>query len=126
MMQALVLDDEASSQEVARCVLQRLGIERVECASNGARGILALRRMQTPPDLILCDIFMPEMDGIEFVNALVDLGFAGSLVFISGMDPQYIQVANTIAGGSGLRYLGAVLKPLRDEELREVLARHTA
>jgi len=120
-MRVLVLEDEWSSQEITRRALQRLGILDVTFAANGAQGIQFLERMKPQPDLILCDIFMPEMDGIEFVTTLTTRNFTGDLIFITGMDPQFVQVAQAIATGAGLRYLGSVLKPLTDAALQALL-----
>ena len=122
MMRVLVLEDEWSSQEITLRALQGIGISNVTFATNGTHGLKILDGAQEPPDLILCDVFMPEMDGIEFVTTLAERGFAGKLIFITGMDPQFIQVAQTIAVGAGLRYLGAVFKPLTDAALLELLS----
>ena len=121
MMRVLVLDDEISSQEVARRALQRAGISDVAFATDGASGLKILDRMEPKPALIICDIFMPEQDGIEIVHALVKRKFGGGLVLITGVDMDFLEVAKTISLQYGLRYLGSIQKPLRDEDLAAVL-----
>jgi YesN/AraC family two-component response regulator len=66
---------------------------------------------------------MPEMDGIEIVNALVERKFAGGLILVTGADTQFLQVAKTMAQDAGLRYLDAICKPLTDEALAPLLER---
>ncbi len=64
---ALVVDDEPQAREVLRRGLERAGW-RVAEAENGRA---ALERLaETPPQLILLDLMMPEMDGFEFVAKL--------------------------------------------------------
>ena len=63
----LVIDDEASVLDVARAYLEREGFV-VETASSGRRGLeLAERR---PPDLIVLDLMLPGMDGLEVCRRL--------------------------------------------------------
>jgi CheY-like chemotaxis protein len=61
----LVLEDNPEHRTVTRVMLERLGAE-VLLAANGAEGLDQLRRRT--PDLILCDLRMPGMDGIEFAR----------------------------------------------------------
>ena len=62
MNQILVIDDEISIVEVLRMFLQEEGYE-VEIALNGEEGLAALAKVQ--PDIVLCDIMMPVLDGEE-------------------------------------------------------------
>ena len=63
----LVVDDDANVRELLRLHLSAAGYE-VQAAEDAiAAGYLVLR---TPPDLIVCDVHMPHMDGFEFISAL--------------------------------------------------------
>jgi two-component system, OmpR family, alkaline phosphatase synthesis response regulator PhoP len=63
----LVVDDEASIRTIARAYLEQAGF-RVTCIDNGAEALrLALAE---PPDLILLDLNLPGMDGIEVAARL--------------------------------------------------------
>ena len=67
----LVVDDEAKMQRVLEIMLKRMGHE-VSCASNG---IDALKLLQAQPvDLVISDLRMPGMTGIELMQALRELG----------------------------------------------------
>jgi DNA-binding NtrC family response regulator len=63
----LLIDDDATIRRMLRVVLEREGHE-VREASNG-RDALRLER-ESPADLVITDIFMPEMDGVELILAL--------------------------------------------------------
>ena len=66
-MKIAIIDDEASVREMIRKQLEREGHNIVE-ADNGVTGLEVIR--STLPDLIICDIKMPEMTGDELFNAL--------------------------------------------------------
>jgi response regulator of citrate/malate metabolism len=121
MTRVLVLEDEASSQEITRCALQRAGITDITLAGDGETGLKMLGRMEPQPDLVICDIFMPEKDGIEIVGALVDHRFKGGLILVSGADAQYLHVAQTMAIHGGLHLLGVLQKPLQEHQLANLL-----
>ena len=63
----LVVDDDESIRELLRMHLSAAGYEVHVAADAIAAGYLVLR---SPPDLIICDINMPHMDGFEFIAAL--------------------------------------------------------
>ena len=63
----LVIDDEPQIRQLFRVALSRQGYT-VATASNGSDGLLALENAM--PDLILLDLAMPEMDGIQFLRVL--------------------------------------------------------
>ncbi len=60
----LALDDEPFMLGVLLHMLGRLGFDGVAAAENGASALAALASTR-PPNLILCDLNMPEMDGVE-------------------------------------------------------------
>ncbi len=61
----LVIDDEANMRHMLATVLKKAGYV-VETASDGSEGLKMIE--STPYDFILCDIKMPKMDGMEFLN----------------------------------------------------------
>jgi CheY-like chemotaxis protein len=66
-MLVLVIDDDVAVRAVLRDLLEMAGFEVVE-ASDGAEGIRTFRRQRA--DLIFCDVFMPERDGLETITEL--------------------------------------------------------
>jgi CheY-like chemotaxis protein len=64
----LLVEDDASTREATRRVLERLGFAAAE-AANGVEGLRWLDS-HSPPALILLDLMMPEMDGFAFLEAI--------------------------------------------------------
>jgi CheY-like chemotaxis protein len=65
----LVVEDHADSRELLRQVLEPLA-SRVLLAENGYEALAILRTDRRPPDVILCDLLMPAMDGLNFARRL--------------------------------------------------------
>ena len=118
----LVIDDEESSQELARLALQQLGFHEVVVVGDGVAGLKVLDWLRRPPAYVICDIFMPGADGIEMVNALAERKYQGGVVLVTGGDSQYLVIAKRIARFHGLNLLGSLLKPFTSDDLQRVLS----
>jgi len=86
----LVLDDDAFMLSLLGQMLARLDYKDVTTFTRGADAVDALKRDTEAFDLILCDLQMPEMDGVEFVRHLVDSRYTGALVLVSGEDSRIL------------------------------------
>lgn len=121
-LSVLVLDDDDFIHAVLRKHLNLLGFTRVQTVSDGLEGMAALDPMAQPPDVIICDIFMPQMDGIEFVAELVKRNFQGQLILMTGMNTDMLLVAQDIARMNGLQAFGVLSKPVTAKSLGLALA----
>ncbi len=81
MVKILVIDDERSIRNTLKEILGFEGYA-VEVAENGALGLEMAKA--TDYDIILCDIKMPEMDGIEVLEKIIELKPETTVVMISG------------------------------------------
>jgi len=63
----LVIDDDRLFLSLVRRLLEEQGHE-VRCAGHGVEGLTAYR--QQPADVVLCDLFMPEKEGLETIREL--------------------------------------------------------
>jgi len=80
----LVLDDEPVMLEIIRSTLFKLGFTDVATCDSGRQALDRLDGQGTDPDLILLDLNMPGMDGVEFLRKLVERHYAGSVILVSG------------------------------------------
>ena len=69
-LKILVIDDEVFIRKTIMRVLNDLGVEEVIDASNGAEGLMKIKELDGKFDIVLCDLEMPNMKGLAFVNEL--------------------------------------------------------
>ena len=125
----LLVDDDDYSLDFAYLMLGKLGFtqaQRVQIAHDAMEGLRTLDGMPQPPDFIICDVYMPDKDGFEFMAELAKRSYRGGVILVSGGDSQTLSVARLLAVENGLNVLGALTKPLQQDELRSMLFSNTA
>jgi CheY-like chemotaxis protein len=119
LLRVLLLDDDTFMLSLLEDMLAELGNFEVLCESDAKS---ALRRLATDaPGLLVCDLSMPDMDGIEFLHAAAEAGFRGHVMLLSGMDSGVRRSAERLAKAHGLQVLGAYKKPISQAELQDAL-----
>ena len=119
-LRVLLLDDDEMMLAMLEDMLAELGSFEVACASDARRGLAILA--DNPPGLLVCDLSMPDMDGIEFMHAAATAGFQGAVMLLSGMDPGVRKSAERLARAHGLNVIGAFPKPISLADLGQALA----
>jgi DNA-binding response OmpR family regulator len=115
MPTVLIIEDDADIAELVRHALERDGAFRVRVEADGAAGLA--RALETPPDLILLDLNLPGMDGMEICRALRDHDStrAVPLIMLTARVEESRRVAGLDAGADDY-----VSKPF---SIKELLAR---
>jgi len=111
-MRVLVIEDDEDFRTLALRWFRSYGIE-AEGAANGAEGLA--RQRAKPAGVVVTDIFMPEMEGIETIHDLCREFPEVKVIAMSGRDPRIKFDVFQVA-----RQIGAVRtfkKPFRFEEL---------
>lgn len=118
---ALIIDDDPIFRMVAEDALRVLGVEDVEIAEDGANGLKQIVSSDKTFDLILCDLQMPELDGVSVVRELANIRFAGALIIASSEAGSVISAVQRMAIMMGVRILGTIKKPLTVQALESLL-----
>lgn len=116
----LVVEDHAFQRTLLEQMLRTLGAAQVVGVANGKEAMKLLRAGDAHFDIVITDLMMPEVDGIELIPALRRLAQRVALVLAS-VDHASLEMAAVIARGHGVRVLGTIEKPVTPEKLRALL-----
>jgi CheY-like chemotaxis protein len=112
----LVLDDDSFMLEMLKDMLHTIGVREVYTEATTRHALATLA--EQGPDLLICDLALPDMDGIEFLQAAAERGFRGNVILLSGMDSGVRDAAGELARVLGLRVAGIFRKPIGLDQLR--------
>jgi two-component system response regulator YesN len=118
MYRILIADDEAYVRDlVAKSInLSTLNVEVVGCAEDGKQAIEMVKQLR--PDILVTDICMPQLSGLELIKAVKDTGVDLKTIIISGYD-DFVYAKTAMELGV-TNYL---LKPFLPDELFEVIGK---
>lgn len=116
MYSLLLVDDEKLILEALKSVFDwgKMGVAKIETARNGKEALEKVEWLQ--PDIIITDVKMPVMNGIDFTNRLRKQRKSSKIIFLSGYDEfDYVKEALAV---NAAEYL---LKPVNIDELKKVI-----
>jgi EAL domain-containing protein (putative c-di-GMP-specific phosphodiesterase class I) len=125
-LRVLVIDDQEHVRKWIRRVLKTLGISFVSEAEDGQAALALVTSPGSSFDLILCDLKMPNTDGIELIRAFSALRLETAVLLLSMEPERVLETSALLAEEQGLRVLGAIGKPLTVEKLEPLLKTVTA
>ena len=120
----VVVEDHDFQRRTVVQLLRNLGVGTVTDAPDGVQALQVLKA-GSAPDIIICDIDMPGMDGVEFVARVAESNLACAMVIASGLETKVLRAVEAIGASHGLHVLAALEKPLTARRLGEVLHRYT-
>lgn len=116
-MRVLIVDDEPLARERLKRMVDELpDYQVVATAENGNDAIGQVESVR--PEVVLMDIRMPEMDGLQAAAKLVDQKHPPAVIFCTAYDEYAVEAFDVQA-------LGYLMKPVNKEELGQALARAT-
>lgn len=115
----LIVDDEPDFGAFVRRVAEKLDFE-VKVTTN-PRAFKEIFRLFNPTVIVL-DIVMPDVDGIELVRWLATVHCTARIIIISGFDPNYTKIADVLGSAAGLTSITRLTKPISVAELGSALS----
>jgi DNA-binding response OmpR family regulator len=116
----LLIDDEPALAEFVATAARDSGFEPLVTARDDEfRSAFLANR----PDMVVLDLGMPGMDGVELLRFLADQNYRSSVLIVSGFDRRVLESAFRLGEALGLNMVGPLEKPVRFEELETILAR---
>jgi EAL domain-containing protein (putative c-di-GMP-specific phosphodiesterase class I)/ActR/RegA family two-component response regulator len=119
----LVVDDDPFMLKLLAHMLAQLGFTRVSTADSGRAALDQLEGAGEAPALILLDLNMPDMDGVEFVRKLVEHGYRGNLALVSGEEERVLQMASNLVHAHHVNMIGHLGKPFVMDRLAAIIER---
>lgn len=122
---ALVVEDSQVQREHLVNLLKVMEFGTVLEANDGADALRLLEaRGAEAVDLVLTDLDMPVMDGIELIRHLAERQLTRHLIVVSARDPRMLEVVEKMGSeDAGLHLLGTVAKPVKLNDLLATLQR---
>jgi CheY-like chemotaxis protein len=111
----LVVDDEAVVSRLVSRYLTHIGYQVLE-ASSGELALAVVNRRRPPIDVVLSDIVMPDMDGLELAAAVLAESPGPSVILMTGQLPEGVERIEVVR-----RIVQVVRKPVNLDGLRELL-----
>lgn len=116
MARILLIDDELDIRDSAAAVLQREGYD-VTVAKDAESGLQAVREQKF--DLVICDIIMPGVDGVQAINSIRDTNPEIKIIAISGggniglssYEPEAITTTAYLQAATEAGAYGVLTKP---------------
>lgn len=117
----LVVEDDWFQRRTVCRLLRQLGCESVHEAGDGQQALEWLP--QRPPGalLILCDLEMPEVDGITLLRGIRDAAPDAAVAICSAQEPAVLRTMRGFGGDLGINLVGVLAKPIERSELAQVL-----
>ena len=110
----LIVDDAAFMRMMIKDILSKNGYEVVGEAENGARAIEKYKELI--PDLVIMDITMPEVDGIQAVKEIKKINGDSKIIMCSAMGQQAMVIESIQAGARDF-----IVKPFQAERVVEAV-----
>ncbi|MCE9508099.1 MAG: EAL domain-containing response regulator [Alphaproteobacteria bacterium] len=121
----LVIDDDDFLQLATKNMLRSFNAAKILAAPNGIKALEILQVSNAEPiDIILCDLNMPGMDGMEFLRHLGESHYDVSVIVVSSHDDALIAAVKKMALAYGIRLLGSIQKPISRAQLEALILQH--
>ncbi len=113
----LVVDDNIVQRMQVVALCRELGVEMIYEAGSGAEALELLALLVLPPDVLIIDLEMPVMDGVELIEQLNERALSIPLIVASSREVVLINTVETMARNLGIPVVAGIRKPLQRESL---------
>lgn len=119
MMHIAVIDDSPTALNYMALALRKLGIKQITTTTNAVEALQWIKNDPNKYSVVITDLNMPVMDGMELVKELGMLQYPGSIIISSEMDGRIVQLAYDVAKHHKANLAGKIPKPysLKDVSL---------
>jgi EAL domain-containing protein (putative c-di-GMP-specific phosphodiesterase class I)/AmiR/NasT family two-component response regulator len=120
----LVVDDDDYVRTTIQRMLSAIGVRIVHQAQSAAGALEIAGRPSADIDVIVSDLEMPGVDGMEFLRLLSERRPGAAVLIVSGKDEDILRSVELMARAYGLEVLGVLPKPATIGVLRDALSKY--
>lgn len=118
-LSVLVVEDDDFQRSILIDILKSLGVRSISSAGNGRQALDILGEMNSRAvDIALCDLNMPEMDGMEFLRHLGERHRGTAVILASSLDEKVLSSVGRMTEMHGIQLLGVIEKPILSVNLK--------
>lgn len=118
----LVVDDSSVQRQHAVSLCAELGIPRIYEASHGAEALDLIAALPEPPGVLIIDLEMPGMNGVELIQNLRKRGARIPVIVASSRESSLINAVETMTQALGMEVLAGLQKPLHLMQIASALS----
>ena len=123
-LRVLLIDDDIFMLNLLEEMLKHLGFTDISTATDGREALTIIDyNSPRPMQLLICDLKMPGMDGIEFFRHLAARRYSGWMIVSSGSDPRLLKTVGNLLQAHHLRFLDIMQKPIQTSDLLSALTK---
>lgn len=120
----LIVDDDPMTTDIVSQIVRDFGAEAVVSAADGRAALDRIAERPDCFDVLLCDLNMPGMDGVELIRNLAAIANPPrAVILMSCSDPGLLRAVSGLAAGRRLSVAGVLTKPVRRTDLLDLLFR---
>lgn len=114
----LIIDDDPRICRIIKRVANELGIESFATDDSA---LFESAYLEYAPNIILMDLQMPKLDGVELLRKLADQDSRAAIILVSGMDKSVLETTEDLGKSLGLNMAGVIVKPIDIDNLKKIL-----
>ena len=120
----LAVEDHEFQRGLLLKMLARLGATHVSTAADGRAALDIVKSSYPSIDIIISDLDMPGMDGLEFMRHLSEARIPVAIILASALESVLLDSVETMTRAYGVKILGVIQKPITPEKLDALIKLH--
>src|ERR1700674_535946 len=120
----LAVEDHEFQRGLLLKMLARLGATHILTAADGRAALDIVKASYPSIDIIISDLDMPGMDGLEFMRHLGEARIPVAIILASALESVLLDSVETMTRAYGVKILGVIQKPITPEKLDALIKLH--
>lgn len=117
-LSVLIVDDDNYQRGLLEKMMSMIGVGDIHQSESALHALQFISTAKKQPDIIITDLDMPDIDGMDFLHQLGDKNIDSAVLIVSGKERSILRSVELMAEEYGLTVLGSLSKPAMIPELR--------